>query len=381
VRPGNVYVVSADDPAHGAGAPYSRVVFARSADKGATWSFAQPDGMLAPVGGDSFQLFPTAAIDPFGDIVAAWYDNRRGLTNSHGQFLLDVFATYSTDGGLSWAPPFQVNAAANPFDPDPGALDRFLGPPATTRIGEYFGIALFGGTAYLAWNGNSFRGSTPAAPQQVWFSSFAISGALTVLATSGDHTFTVRSIADNPDFVEVLVDGRPEYVGLWSALTGITIAATAGNDTVNIEDTAAGVPVMVNLGDGPDVVKLGGNGLGLLIAGAPPSTLLGGTDENILIVGTTIYDGMTDRLRAVMDCRMGMDNYEAGVFDPTHRIGVALMDATMVTGDGSGNAMAGDPGRDWFYGNLALDPTIGIRRRSRSLRCESHTFDLWQRAD
>jgi hypothetical protein len=28
---------------------------------------------------NSFQLFPTAAIDPFGKLVVAWYDNRRGL--------------------------------------------------------------------------------------------------------------------------------------------------------------------------------------------------------------------------------------------------------------------------------------------------------------
>jgi len=32
----------------------------------------------------------------------AWYDNRRGLTNANGTFRLDVFATYSTDGGLTF---------------------------------------------------------------------------------------------------------------------------------------------------------------------------------------------------------------------------------------------------------------------------------------
>src|SRR2546427_3943731 len=57
--------------------------------------------------------------------------------------------------------------------------------PYTTlfrSIGEYFGIALFGGTAYLAWNSNSFSGGTPVG-QQVCFSSFALSGALTVTGT------------------------------------------------------------------------------------------------------------------------------------------------------------------------------------------------------
>jgi hypothetical protein len=499
VRPGSVYVVTADDPTNAAEAPNSRVVFARSSDNGATWSLPQPGGMLAPLGGDSFQLFPTAAIDPFGDIVVAWYDNRRGLTNSHDHFLLDVFATYSTDGGLTWATPFQVNAAANPFDPDPGALDRFNGPPETTRIGEYFGISLFGGTAYLAWNGNSFSGSNPVAPQQVWFSSFAFSGALSVADTSGDDTITVRSTADNPDFVEVLVNGRREYVGLWSALTGITIAAPAGNDTVDIEDTGAGVPVTVNLGDGTDAVNLsptvrnlntikgdvtingqagtalicndqgnsatqtytitgntiacsvsgpiryagvgsvvlngssggntfimqstsagsairlnggagtntldysaytgnvivnlqlgsatgvaggianiqnvtggggpgynilvgnggnvlrGGTGGNLLIAGGGASTLLAGTGESILIGGTTSYDRMPDELLAIMDYWTGRDDYDTRVFNLTHGMGVPLLDATTVTGNGSGNTLIGDPGPDLFYGNLALD--------------------------
>jgi hypothetical protein len=81
--------------------------------------------MIAPLDGDAFQLFPTASIDPFGDIVVAWYDNRRGLTNRTGRFLLDFFATYSTDGGSTWATPFQVNEVANPFDPDPGVPISF----------------------------------------------------------------------------------------------------------------------------------------------------------------------------------------------------------------------------------------------------------------
>jgi hypothetical protein len=561
-RPGNVYVVTADDPTNGAGAPYSRIVFARSTDYGATWSFPQAGG-IAPLDGDAFQLFPTAAIDPFGDIVVAWYDNRRGLTNSNGRFLLDVFAAYSTDGGLTWATSFQLNDVANPFDPDPGAPT--FGAPPTTWIGDYFGITLFGGTAYLAWNGNSFLNGTPVAPQQVWFSSFALSGALTVTGTPGDDTITVRSMTDNNDFVEVLVNGQREYAGLWSGLTGITIAATAGNDTINIEDIAAGVPVTIYLGDGTDFVNLsptarnlnaiqgnvtingqagtaltcndqsdsagqtytitattiarsgstliayagvgslvlngssggntftvqatsagtamtinggggtntavgsdaantwtitgrntgtlagavilgpvafsmvqnltggadadtfgfadgqgvdgiinggggsntiddsaytsnvvvnlqlntatgvgggianiqnvtggggpgynvlvgnggnvlrGGRGRNLLIAGAGASTLFGGTDENILIGGTTSYDQMPDQLLAIMEYWTGTADYDTRVFNLTHGIGVPLLDATTVAGNGGGNTLMGGPARSLFFGSLTLD--------------------------
>jgi hypothetical protein len=565
VRPGNVYVVTADDPTNGVGAPYSRISFVRSTDNGQTWSFPQPAGMIAPLDGDSFQLFPTAAIDSFGNIAIAWYDNRRGLTNRNGRFLLDVFATYSSDGGLTWATPFQVNDAANPFDPDPGVPIFHNGPPPTTWIGEYFSIALFGGTVYLAWNGNTFSSAGTPVSEQVWFSSFALSGTLTVAGTPGDDTITIRSMADNTDFVEVLVNGRREYTGLWSALTGITVAATAGNDTVNIEDTAAAVPVTVNLGDGSDTVNVstaarnlnaiqgnvivngqagtvlicndqsnsaaqtytitattlsrpgsalityggvggvvlngssggntfivqstptsttvtlnggggtnalvgsdvantwtitgrntgtlagtvllgpvtffsvqnlmggadtdtfsfadgqgvdgiidggggtntldysaytgnlivnlplkaatgvgagianiqnvtggggpgynilvgnggnvlrGGNGRNLLIAGAGASTLLGGTDQSILIGGSTSYDMMPDQLVAIMDYWAGTDDYDTRLFNLTHGIGVPLLDASTVTGNGGGNTLTGGPGRNLFYGNLALD--------------------------
>jgi hypothetical protein len=267
------------------------------------------------------------AIDRFGDIVIAWYDNRRGLTNSHDHFLLDVFATYSTDGGLTWATPFQVNAAGNPFDPDPGALDRFIGPPATTRIGEYFGIALFGGTAYLAWTGNSFSGTTPVAPQQVWFGSFAIRGALTVAGTSGDDTITIRSMGNNPAFVEVLVNGKAEYVGLWSALTRITVAPTAGNDTINIEDTVAGVPVTINLGDGTDAVNL-----------CPTTRELNAIADDVTINGTG---------RSVLTCN-DQGNNAAQTYAITATT-IACLGSAVIRYDGVGSVVLnGTSGGDTF---------------------------------
>ena len=51
--------------------------------------------------------------DPFGDIVIFYYDNRRGLVNDAGRFLLDVYGTYSTDGGVTFAPAFQVKSVSS----------------------------------------------------------------------------------------------------------------------------------------------------------------------------------------------------------------------------------------------------------------------------
>jgi hypothetical protein len=112
VRPGTIYVITADDTdnVHGTGDD-ADVVLARSTDYGLTWTVSTVEAGPVDEPGtlnNSFQLFPTAVIDPFGNLVVAWYDNRRGLTNSAGRFLLDVFAKYSTDGGLTWSDAFMV---------------------------------------------------------------------------------------------------------------------------------------------------------------------------------------------------------------------------------------------------------------------------------
>jgi hypothetical protein len=253
VRPGNIYVVSADSN-NGFHQDYGDIRIARSTDYGLTWSSSLIE--------TSSTLFPNAAIDQFGNIVVAWYDNRRGLNNAAGHFMLDVYATYSTDGGLTFAPAFPVNDQTpgvntpngNIFDPDPGAPHYGEGPPPTTRIGEYFGLALWGGTAYVAWNGNTFAGFDHPTGQQIWTKSFDIRGSLAITGTPSDDFITIRSMPSNRAFVEVLVNGQRQCAGLWSALTGITVNPTPGNDLVEIDDTVPGTPVTVNNGNGNDPV-------------------------------------------------------------------------------------------------------------------------------
>jgi len=199
-----------------------------------------------------------------GDIVVAWYDNRRGLNNAAGHFKLDVYATYSTDGDSSFAPAFPVNDQTpgvntpngNIYDPDPGAVIYDAGPPPTTWIGEYFGIGIWGGTAYVAWHGNTFAGFDNPNGQQVWMKSFAIRGSLTITSTADTNNLIVRTMADNSAFVEAIVNGQRQYAGLWSALTSITVNATQGVNVVVIDDSVAGTPLTVDFGDSLDVVHL-----------------------------------------------------------------------------------------------------------------------------
>lgn len=164
---GRVYVVANDEQIPG---DMADVFMVTSVDFGQTWS----EPMLINGGGNSIQVMPSAAIDPdTGCITVSYYDNRNGAFNANGNFLLDLFATVSSNGGATFSPEFQVNTVA--FDPDLNAPCRF-GPVGcgsvdtvnTLRIGEYNGLAAAGGVAFQVWTGNDALGN-----QDTFFEAFS----------------------------------------------------------------------------------------------------------------------------------------------------------------------------------------------------------------
>ena len=186
-RAGHVYVVANDDPNDAyANGDDADIVIARSADSGVSFTTERVDHGTA----DSFAVMPSAQIDQDGRITVTWYDNRRLLMNTGanansgtGNFLLDLYATASLDGGTSFADDFRVNDA--PFDPDVNAPCRFgslAGNDCTMRIGEYNGVWTVDGIGYAVWTGNA---TPPAAPfpsdgagaQTTLFDTYSMIGA------------------------------------------------------------------------------------------------------------------------------------------------------------------------------------------------------------
>ncbi len=214
---------------HGVGDD-SDIVIARSNDYGMTWNRST----ITSGPGNSWQLFPTANIDQFGNIVVGYYDNRSGNTNAGGNFLMDFIVRYSTDGGVNWSPEFTVNDMQ--FDPDATPLVFFGNPPGpTTRIGEYFGIDLFGGTAHLVINGNVAGDN-----MQLVYDNFAIGGQLIVDGDDNGPTnddIVVRRMAADNDFLEVLVNGQRQYAGLLEGLTQLVVNGLDGNDTLTVDSS------------------------------------------------------------------------------------------------------------------------------------------------
>jgi hypothetical protein len=124
--------------------------------------------------------------------------------------------------------------------------------------GDYDTMAFTNGVFYRSWadNSNSTGDNPNGTLRGTNIYTAEVTVTLTVNGTPGDDTITVHNLTGDPTSVEVIVNGASVYSGAWSALTGITIAASTGNDTINIENDASGTPVTVNLGSGTDVVNL-----------------------------------------------------------------------------------------------------------------------------
>jgi hypothetical protein len=147
VRPGNIYVISED-----------------SNNYGETWSSSLIETSSA--------LFPNAVIDQNGDMVVAWYDNRRGLTNAAGHFKQDVYATYSTDGGLTFAPAFPVNDQTPGVNTPNGNIYDPIQARSTTTISR------------RRPGSGSISASASGAAPPMWRGTAIASGRLTTLTAN-----------------------------------------------------------------------------------------------------------------------------------------------------------------------------------------------------
>ncbi len=355
-RPGNVYVVTADDPdAHGSGDD-ANVVIARSTNNGLTWTNAT----ISSGPNNSFQVFPTAAIDRFGTMLVAWYDNRRFQTNANENYLLDVYVTYSVDGGLTWSPEFRVNDLDNVFDPDAGAPRRFpsnaptcnASPNSneTCRIGEYFGLDVFANTAYVAWNCNTFSGGLVPEPigQQVCFDTFAINGTVTVTGDEAgaatNDTIALQPIAGNAGFIQVSVNGQRRYAGIAG---NVVLDGLAGDDTIT-NSSAFAANILGNAGN--DTI-MGGTGADTIDGGVGDDNLNGGDGfDQVSIVANTLNVSIT--VTALQSTGVGSDTLAA--FESVSIIGSSGND-TLTNNSTLSSTINGGPGDDVLQGGTGSD--------------------------
>jgi hypothetical protein len=126
----------------GTGPDNSNVFYRSSNDGAASWS---PELQLNDDLTFTDQFFPAIGLSETGVLVASWYDRRLDPTDN---LLFDRFATFSTDGGQSFAPNERVSDVSSPMAQTNPNFDGL----ATCYHGDYDQIAVQGSLAHLVWS-------------------------------------------------------------------------------------------------------------------------------------------------------------------------------------------------------------------------------------
>src|SRR5438874_10591511 len=79
-----------------------------------------------PVKHSKWHRFGTFSVAPNGRLDAVWHDTRNAANNTDSQ----LFYSWSTDAGVTWAPNVAVSNSFNPFE----------GYPNQSKIGDYITI-------------------------------------------------------------------------------------------------------------------------------------------------------------------------------------------------------------------------------------------------
>jgi hypothetical protein len=162
----NIYTVASVSPFGGNG---TDVMFSRSTDGGATFSAPQRIND-DPVNPNKWHWFGTIGVAPNGRIDSVWLDSRNAANNTDSQ----LFYSYSTDGGVTWAPNVAVSNSFNPLE----------GWPIQNKIGDYITVVSDNTGGDVAYSATfNFNPSSGQHEQDVYFVRVSPSGGPTPTPT------------------------------------------------------------------------------------------------------------------------------------------------------------------------------------------------------
>jgi len=177
---GNLYVVFGQS-GNQSGSPVN-IFFKASTDGGKTW------GKLIQLNDDKANVdhyYPGINVAPNGRIDVAWIDFRSSLTfdptaTPKSERFWDLYYTYSTDGGRTWAPNMRISDRSMNKNEGYTVNDNFglMGPA---------GVASTNNTAYFSWS-DSRRGTLETPVEDYYFTTARFGGTK---STSTSLTFAM----------------------------------------------------------------------------------------------------------------------------------------------------------------------------------------------
>jgi hypothetical protein len=162
----NIYMLASVEPS---GRSTTDVMFVRSTDDGATFSAPQKIND-DPANPSKWHWFGTFSVAPNGRLDAVWYDTRNAANNTDSQ----LFYSWSTDAGVTWAPNVEVS---NAFDPSQGY-------PNQDKIGDYITIVSDNTGANVAYSATfNLNTNTGQHEEDVYYVRVSPSGGSTPTPT------------------------------------------------------------------------------------------------------------------------------------------------------------------------------------------------------
>jgi hypothetical protein len=224
----NVYMLASVLPS---GRNTTDVMFVRSTNSGQT--FSAPHRINDdPAPQNNWHWLGTFSVAPNGRIDAVWYDTRNAANNIDSQ----LFYSWSTDGGVTWAANIAVS---DPFNPQAGF-------PQNEKIGDYITIvsdATGGNVAYTATynvNPNAVGGHE----QDVYYVRVSPSGGSTPTPTpTASPTATATSTVSPTATVTPTATSTPTASPTATATGTATATPTAtGTGTATVTPTPRPTP-------------------------------------------------------------------------------------------------------------------------------------------
>ncbi len=223
----NIYMLASVVPP---GRSTTDAMFVRSTDGGLT--FSAPRRINDdPANPSKWHWFGTLSVAPNGRLDAVWYDTRNAANNTDSQ----LFYSWSTDGGVTWAPNVAVSNAFNPFE----------GYPNQSKIGDYITVVSDNTGGNVAYSATfNFNPSSGQHEEDVYYVRVAPStSGLTLLSAASRLTHGAAGTFDiaMPLTGTSGVEDR-SAAGSFLAVFTFDAQVTSGNAAVVGGTATAGTP-------------------------------------------------------------------------------------------------------------------------------------------